>query len=481
MEHNAARVMKNILVVDDDSAFRIGTVAMLEDNGFAVSTAERGDEAQRRIAERPFDLLLTDLMMPVMNGIELLRFVKESTPSMPVIMITGFGSIGTAVEAMRLGAFDYITKPADSNELLIKINRALNELDKDHELSRLREEVLEKYGFENMVGRSQKINEVYSLVQQVAHSDVLVLIQGETGTGKELAAKAIHFNSTRSGKPFVVINCSALPEALLESELFGHEKGAFTGAHRQRIGKFEEADGGTVFLDEIGELSLPIQTKLLRVLQEMEIQRVGGNDRIRVNVRVVAATNRNLWKMVSEESFREDLFYRLNVFPIHMPALRDRFDDLPLLVDHLIRKHSALSNSRVKSLSPILLPAMMNYEWKGNIRELENLIKRAIIKTEGETIVALDIPFGTPTAEIPSPGDKEPDADLAYKDYMSKCIQVAESLYLKTVLQQYRGSITAVAEAMGVDRKTVYRIIEKNGIDVSEYRPAREQTDQPPG
>ena len=457
-----------ILVVDDDNAFRIGTVAMLEDNGFEVSTAANGEEAKRRIADHHFDLVLSDLVMPAFNGIDLLRHIKERYPSTPVMMITGFGSISTAVEAMRLGAQDYITKPSDNDELLLKIRRVLKERERDLELGRLRTEVHGMYSFGSIVGQSSKMKEVYRLVQQVAGSDVSVLIQGETGTGKELVAKAIHYNSGRGNKPFIVINCSALSETLLESELFGHEKGSFTGAHRQRIGKFEEANEGTVFLDEVGELPPPIQTKLLRVLQEREIQRVGGNVQIKIDIRMIAATNRNLADMVEHGGFREDLFYRLNVFPIQLPPLRERLDDLPSIVDHLIKKHSSLSNSRVKSLSPSLLPAMMMYEWKGNIRELENLIKRAIIKTEGDTIVSIDIPSGNVEGAVGSP-----EEDVSFKDYMAMATQRAESTYIKKMLDLYRGNVTLVAQVMGVDRKTIYRIIDKSGLDVSDYRSGR--------
>jgi DNA-binding NtrC family response regulator len=459
---------KKILVVDDDNAFRIGTVAMLEDNGFEVRTAANGEEAVRKIADHQFDLVLTDLVMPAFNGIDLLKHIKERYPLTPVMMITGFGSITTAVEAMRLGAQDYITKPSDNDELLLKIQRVLKERERDVELGRLRTEVHGMYSFGSIIGQSSKMREVYRLVQQVAGSDVSVLIQGETGTGKELVAKAIHYNSGRGSKPFVVINCSALSETLLESELFGHEKGAFTGAHRQRIGKFEEANEGTVFLDEVGELPPPIQTKLLRVLQEREIQRVGGNTQIRVDIRLIAATNRNLAAMVEQGGFREDLFYRLNVFPIHLPPLRERLDDLPSIVDHLIKKHSPELNSRVKGLSPSLLPAMMTYEWKGNIRELENLIKRAIIKTEGETIVAIDIPSGN--VEGSTGGS---DEDVSFKDYMAMATQRAESTYIKKMLELYAGNVTLIAQVMGVDRKTIYRIIDKAGLDVSEYRSGR--------
>ena len=461
---------KKILIVDDDHAFRVGTRALLEDNGYTATTAARGEEARMKLAEERFNLVLSDVVMPGMNGIELLQHIRSLSPEITVLMITGFGSVKTAVEAMRLGAYDYITKPADNSELLLKISRALEVQEKDRELARLREEVHGLYSFGNIVGQNAKMQEVYALVRQVAQTDVAVLVLGETGTGKELVAKAIHYNSNRSAKPFVVINCSALQPTLLESELFGHEKGSFTGADRQHIGKFEEAHGGTVFLDEVGELPLQTQTKLLRVLQEMEIQRVGGNTLIKVDVRVVAATNRVLLDMVSQGTLREDLYYRLNVFPIHLPPLRERLDDLPLIVDHLVKKHASLAGGHVKSLSPALLPPMMSYPWKGNIRELENLIKRAIIKTQGEIITSLDIPYGS-SDELPGSSPDVGAADeIPFKDYMRRSKEHAESVYLRRLLERHHGNISTVASAMGLDRKTVYRMIEESGIDLTPYR-----------
>jgi len=461
---------KTILIVDDDLAFRVGTQALLEDYGYSGSIATSGEEAKQKLSEQRYDLVLSDLVMPGMNGLELLQHIVSSYPAVAVIMITGFASINTAVEAMRLGARDYVTKPCSNDELLIKIRRALDDLEKERELKLLREEVCEMYGFDNIVGQNSKIKDVYKLVRQVADTDVTALVLGETGTGKELVAKAIHYNSARRTKPFIVINCSALSETLLESELFGHEKGAFTGAHRQRIGKFEEAEGGTIFLDEIGDVPPHIQTKLLRVLQEKEIQRVGGNEIIHVNVRVVAATNRNLQDMIGKGEFREDLYYRLNVFPIQIPSLRERLDDLALLVDHFLNKHGALSQNRVKKLSPSLFPSMMDYEWKGNIRELENLIKRAIIKTPGDTITSIDVPSASavvPPAEAKVSPDKE---EMPFKEYMKLALRDVESRFLLKMLDRHRGNIKMVAQVMEVDRKTIYRMIENCGIDLSSYR-----------
>jgi DNA-binding NtrC family response regulator len=460
-----------IMIVDDDLAFRIGTLALLEDHGYVSTIATNGEEAKRKLAEQQFDLVLSDLVMPGINGIELLQHIKGSYPGLPVIMVTGFASIGTAVEAMRLGARDYVTKPCDNDELLIKIRRALEEQQKDRELRSLRDEVRGVYAFGNIVGRNSRMKEVYTLVQQVAGTDVPALILGETGTGKELVAKAIHYNSSRRDKPFVVINCSALAETLLESELFGHERGSFTGAHRQHTGKFEEARGGTIFLDEIGDVPMHIQTKLLRVLQEGEIQRVGGTETITVDSRVVAATNRDLTAMIGSGQFREDLFYRLNVFPIHVPPLRERMDDLPDLVDFFLKKHAALAGNRVTRFAPAVLPSMMNYQWKGNVRELENLMKRAIIKSTGDTITSIELLTGEqPEARTSPPADGSVQMNTSFREYLSTITRHAEESYLLQMLRLYKGNVNQIAKLMDIDRKTVYRKMGEYQIDPDSFR-----------
>jgi DNA-binding NtrC family response regulator len=466
----ATRLKQRIMIVDDDLAFRLATQALLEDQGYAVSAAAAADEAKRKLIDQQHDLILTDLVMPGISGIELLAHIRGAHPGLPVIMVTGFASIGTAVEAMRLGARDYITKPCDNGELLIKISRALEELQKDRELRTLRDAVKETFAFGNIVGQNSKVREVYKLVDQVAGTDVPVLVLGETGTGKELIAKAIHFNSSRRDKAFVVINCSALAESLLESELFGHEKGAFTGADRQRRGKFEEAEGGTVFLDEIGDVPSHIQTKLLRVLQEKEIQRVGGDETIAVDIRVVAATNRDLPSMIRTGHFREDLFYRLNVFPITLPPLRERLDDLPSLAEHFLKKHAALAQNRITRISPSVFPAMMSYHWQGNIRELENLIKRAMIKTTGDTLETVEPPqnaLPVVSGSVPAP---TPQMNTPFKEYLSTITRHAEEMYLLQMLRLHNGNINQIARLMDVDRKTIYRMLTEYKIDPASFR-----------
>ena len=461
---------EHILVVDDDNAFRIATVALLQDNGFSVQIASNAREAQQVFEPDKFDLVLSDLVMEGMNGIELLEWVKARAPETPVMMITGYGSVRTAVEAIRHGAYDYITKPCDNDELLIKIRRVLEGRKKDRELRQLREELRGTYSFSNIVSQSDSMKQVFKLVRQVADTDATVLILGETGTGKEMLAKAIHYNSSRKVKPFIVITCSALNEALLESELFGHEKGAFTGAQRTRVGKFEDANGGTVFLDEIGDVPIHLQTKLLRVLQEKEIERVGSNKPIPVDLRIIAATNKDLQSMTKNGQFREDLFYRLNVFPIHLPTLKQRLDDVPLLARHFVQKYNNLSAGRVKDLAPVVVSSLASYSWPGNIRELENVLKRALIKTEGETITAVEIPGLAPTVSTPHVSPSGISPGTPFKEYVKKIVGDAESKYLVAMLEQNQGNVKLVAELMDLDRKTIYKKIEDYGIDLAEFR-----------
>jgi two-component system response regulator AtoC len=460
----------HILVVDDDNAFRVATVALLQDHGYTAHVAPTAKEAQEIFAPDKFDLVLTDLVMEGMNGVELLEWIKARAPQTPVMMITGYGSVRTAVEAIRHGAYDYITKPCDNDDLLIKIRRVLDARKKDRELRQLREELRGTYSFANIISQSDSMKQVFKLVRQVADTDATVLILGETGTGKEMLAKAIHYNSSRKTKPFVVITCSALNESLLESELFGHEKGAFTGAQRARIGKFEDANGGTVFLDEIGDIPIHLQTKLLRVLQEKEIERVGSNKPIPVDLRVIAATNKNLQDMTASGQFREDLFYRLNVFPIHLPTLKQRLDDVPLLAHHFLRKHSGLSAGRVKSISSSAIASLTGYSWPGNIRELENVIKRALIKTEGEAIGSVEIPGRSDIGAPPEGLTQDISAAAPFKEYLKKIVGDAESRYLIYMLEQNQGNVKVVAESMDLDRKTVYKKIEEYGIDLAKFR-----------
>jgi DNA-binding NtrC family response regulator len=461
---------EHVLVVDDDKAFRVATRTLLEDEGYTVALATNGDEAVTMLQGDSFDIVLTDMVMGAMTGVDLLKRVKPLFPDLPIIMVTGFGSISTAVEAMYHGAVDYLTKPCNNSELLLKIRRALDAQVKERELKRLREEVRGTYSFGKIVTRSEKMKDILRQVQQVADTDVTVLVQGESGTGKELIAHALHYGSTRSARPFVAVNCSAIPETLLESELFGHEKGAFTGAARQKAGKFEEAHTGTLFLDEIGDLAAGVQTKLLRVLQEKKFARVGGNTLIAVDTRVVAATNRNLELMMRQGDFREDLFYRLNVFPIALPPLRERPEDVPVLAEHFLKQYADLSGGRIQTIAQTVISDMMNYSWRGNIRELENLIKRAIIKTPGDTIAQMELPGAdAPKQEgaLPPPVD---GFTTPFKEYLSTIMRDAEQKYLLRMLKLHKGNINQIARLMDIDRKTVYRKMAEYAIDPDSFR-----------
>jgi DNA-binding NtrC family response regulator len=462
---------ETIMVVDDDRAFRIATRTLLGDEGYSVVLATTGTEALQQLAEQSVDLVLTDLVMEEMTGLALLARLKEQYPEIPVIMVTGFGSIQTAVEAMHLGAADYVTKPHNNEELVLKVRRTLESKSKDRELQLLRQAVSGTYHFGNIVTRSDRMREVLTQIRQVADTDVTILIQGESGTGKELVARALHYNSNRRTRPFVATNCSALSETLLESELFGFEKGAFTGAGAQRVGRFEEAHTGTLFLDEIGDVSPGVQKKLLRVLQEKAFERVGGNSSIVVDTRVVAATNRNLELMMRQGEFREDLFYRLNVFPITLPPLRERLEDIPLLVEHFVHKHSDLAGGNVKEIAPPVLSALLNYGWRGNIRELENLIKRAIISTPGNVITVIPLPEDQSANILRTATPIESPESLApYKEYLGAVLRDAEEKYLLRMLRTHKGNINQIARMMDIDRKTVYRKMAEYGIEPEKYR-----------
>ncbi len=460
---------EEILIVDDDDQFRKGLISALQGEGLSVTGVSSGADALLATSERRIDLILSDLVMESMTGTQLLSQVKKSNPDIQMILMTGHGSIQNAVEAMREGACDYLTKPFRNEELIIRIRRALQERRNSRELQRLREVVEETFNLDSIVSQNDKMREVFKLVRQVADTDVTVLVLGETGTGKELISRAIHFNSSRKNNPLVTINCSAIPEHLLESELFGYERGAFTGANNQRTGKIEEADGGTVFLDEIADIPLHVQTKLLRFLQEKQIDRIGTNKTMTVDTRIVAATNRNLQQMVKDGTFREDLYYRLNVFPITLPPLRERLEDVPLLAEHFLKKHQLKSKEPVAGISPSVVHTMLNYTWPGNVRELENLIKRAIIKCEGSTIVELDIP-GQAAPVFAGLTESPSTTSVPYKRYLDHVLKDAERKFLLRALKESKGNLNQAARMMEVDRKTIYRKIDEFQINVSEFK-----------
>jgi len=399
--------MENILIIDDERNYLLILEDLLTDEGYQVFTADTAEQGLHIFQENELDVVITDMKMPGMDGMSLLERVHMADPELPVIMLTAFGSVEKAVEAMRKGAYDYIEKPFKNDELKLTIRKAIDlyHLIKQNRL--MSQALQERYGFSNIVGKSTPMQRVYELIEKVAPTKATVLITGESGTGKELIARAIHFNSSRRAKPFISVNCGALPESLLESELFGHEKGAFSGAVSQRKGRFETAHGGTLFLDEISEMSPPLQVRLLRVLQEMEFERVGSSESIRVDVRVVAASNRNLKEEVAANRFRADLFYRLNVLHIDLPPLRSRTGDIPLLVNHFLAKYSGEKNEQ-KSLTfeQEAFRKLLEYSWPGNVRELENAVERAVILATGNQIHLQDLP-----SEIREAGSDAPSGD----------------------------------------------------------------------
>ncbi|NLJ26616.1 MAG: sigma-54-dependent Fis family transcriptional regulator [Deltaproteobacteria bacterium] len=381
-----------ILIVDDDPGTLEAISDLLKEAGYEIDVASNGQEAIRKARQNKFEVVITDLSMPGMDGMELLGHFMKHQPDTYVIMLTGVGTIATAVEAMKQGAFDYLSKPAKSDEILLVLKRAEEMMLLRAENDLLRSQLKERYCFDKIIGKSEPMQAIYRMIERVARTDSTILITGESGTGKELIANAVHYNSERKDKPFIPINCGAIPEELLESELFGHEKGSFTGAYREHLGRFELAHQGTIFLDEIGEMSPKLQVKLLRFLQEKKFERVGGARTIQVDTRIVAATNKDLEKMVSAGSFREDLFYRLNVIPIRVPPLRERIEDIPLLIQHFLKQHSQKKDIPLKRISKAALSAMQAYSWPGNVRELENAIERLVILTEGDEIQMEDLP-----------------------------------------------------------------------------------------
>ncbi|RMG65740.1 MAG: sigma-54-dependent Fis family transcriptional regulator [Calditrichaeota bacterium] len=443
--------MWRILVVDNEEKFCRVVKAALELEGYRVDYCTSGPEALEHLATEPADLVVTDLRMEGMDGLELLEAIKEQHPEVEVILMTAYATQRTAIEAMKKGAYDYLIKPFEMDELALRIRRILDHKRLRTENRRLKARSETPVFFPDLVGKSHKMQDVYRLIQRASENDATVLIRGESGTGKELVAKSIHRASGRRDKPFVTVNCAALPETLLESELFGYEKGAFTGATQRRLGKFEQARGGSIFLDEIGDMSLATQAKLLRVLQEKEIYRLGGNERIVVDVRIIAATHQNLEAMVEEGRFRNDLYYRLNVFPIVLPPLRERKEDIPALVHHFLERTEAQGITRQA------LAALMDYDWPGNVRELQNTIERAAIISDG-IIDVVHLP-----AQVTRGGSRKehlfelPDEGIQWDEFEKNLVLQA--------LEKAEGNKTRAAELLGVSRRRLYSMMERFGID----------------
>jgi DNA-binding NtrC family response regulator len=441
---------ERILIVDDEANARTALAELLRDEGYAVETAADGFKALPKLEEFAPDVVVTDLKMPGLSGLELLQKVRERDAECVVIVMTAFGAVESAVQAMRQGAADYLTKPVNVEELSLVLKREVERKRLRAEAGQLRERLSEKHRINNIIGASPAMQQVFDAVLQVAPSRASVLIAGESGTGKELIAAAIHEHSPRAKKPFVKLHCAALAESLLESELFGHERGSFTGAVGRREGRFEQADGGTLFLDEIGEISPAIQVKLLRFLQEHEFERVGGNQTIKVDVRVITATNRNLLQRVKDRQFREDLYYRLNVVNIEMPPLRARPSDIPLLASHFLAKYARENGKQVDGFTDEALAQLANYEWPGNVRELENAIERAVVVGKKPRIGVEDFAAGIATAQ------KRPDGMPAIPG--AKMDELERYAILKT-LEHTGGSTSRAAEILGISPRTIqYRL-----------------------
>jgi len=442
-----------ILVVDDEAPIReMLHRGLTQMGGFSVEVAQNGREAIEKFEKDIFDLVLTDVKMPEMDGLELLKLIKGTRPEIIVILMTAYGSIETAVEAIKVGANDYITKPVDFNELLLHISKAQKEdlLLKENRL--LRMEVRKKFEFSNIIGKSKKMQEIFSLIEKVSPSNSTVVIYGGSGTGKELVAKAIHYNSPRADQPFIPFNCGTIPETLVESELFGHTKGAFTGAVQAKKGFFEEADGGTLFLDEISTIPPSVQVKLLRVLQEKELMRVGDTERIRIDVRVIAATNEDLEANMKKGKFREDLFYRLHVFPIFLPDLNDRREDVPLLAYHFLDLYTKETKKQVKGISKEAMNLLLEYDWPGNVRELENVIERAVIMAEEDQLRSDDLPKNL----------REGFSDLIRKGAKErKSLNEIKAEYITEILKTTEGNKKIAADILKVNPRTLYRFEKK--------------------
>ncbi|MEJ2726772.1 MAG: sigma-54 dependent transcriptional regulator [Deltaproteobacteria bacterium] len=438
-----------ILVIDDEASMRECLKDWLMEDGYEVGLAASGEEGLLMSQKERWDVVLLDLKMPGMDGIETLKRLKDLGQESEVVMMTAYATVDTAVQAMKEGAFDYLVKPFDPDEIEMQVKRIVEHKELVLENILLRKKLEEKYAHDEIIGKSEAMQSVFQLVERVAPSDSTVLITGESGTGKELVAQAIHGNSRRCYMPFVAVSCGALPETLLESELFGYEKGAFTGAEHTKKGRFELADQGTLFLDEIGDISLKTQVDLLRVLQQKEFTRLGGQEIINVDVRIIAATNRDLKRAIEEKRFREDLYYRLNVISIRIPPLRERKEDIPLLARAFVRKDCLEMNLEEKRISASAMKALIDYDWPGNVRELENVIERALVIGQGREIVPDDLPFRP--RELP-------------EQKFPKSIKLMEKMHIERILKETGWNVSRASRQLDIDRQTLYNKIEKYGI-----------------
>jgi DNA-binding NtrC family response regulator len=461
--------MLKILITDDEQQIRRILSVMLRERGFEVAEAGSGERAVEVGAGFRPDMALLDINMPGMDGLATLRALLEQNPNLDCIMMTAYATIRSAVEAMRIGAFDYLTKPFDNDELLLIINRAIELRRLSSEVEELRAELSSRYGFNEIVGISPKLQAVFRNMAKVAPIDATVLIEGESGTGKELVARAIHRRSQRASKPFVAINCGAIPQALFETEFFGHERGAFTDAREARTGRFEQAQSGTLFLDEVGELPLDTQVKLLRALQEKEITRVGGRASLKLDVRVIAATNVDLERAVAGGRFREDLYWRLNVFKLTLPPLRERREDISLIIDHLVERFNRELGLNVRSLSSDARRLLEMFDWPGNVRELENAVCSAMIMSEGGTVTANDLPPRIRgEVETTAPAGARDITKGTLADAVREAAEKLEKMMIVSRLAEFKGNRTATADSLGISRKTLFNKMRQYGLSEGE-------------
>lgn len=451
----------SILIADDESGIRESLSVVLSDEGYECATVDNGKAAIEELAGGEYDILVTDLKMPKHDGMEVLAEAGKVSPQTLVIIITAFATVETAVEALRKGASDYILKPLEFDEVILRINHLMKQKELAQENKYLREQIDQKFNFNHIIGESEAMRRVYKMVERVSNATTNVLITGKSGTGKELVARAIHSNSDRSDKPFIAINCGAIPENLFESELFGHKKGSFTGASADKDGVFVAANKGTLFLDEIGEIPLNVQVTLLRALQEREVKPIGANYTKSFDTRIICATNRNLKEEVEQGNFREDLFYRLNIVEIHMPVLSERKEDIPLLVRHFVDKYNRELNRLVKGVDSEAMRMLMSYEWKGQVRELENVIERSILLTDNEYIQPEDLP----PSICESDTEDTPDLPLDTES-LNEAVHAFERHHITHVLKRAEGNRSEAARLMGIDPSTLYRKMEKLGISL---------------
>ena len=462
---------ETILVVDDEEVSRFVLREALGKRGYAVEVAPDAETAIRLVGQQSFDLILLDIQLPGLSGIEAISKFKEIDPTLIIIMITAFGSKEMALDAMKRGAYDYFVKPFKMEEMEIVVKRSLERRRLDTEIRTLREQIRDTFQVRNIVGKSGAMQEVLGLIGRVASTTASILIWGETGTGKELIAQAIHQHSTRHNKPMVKLNCAGIPEGLLESELFGFEKGAFTGATERKIGKFELADGGTIFLDEIGDMNLPAQAKILRILQEMEFERLGGVRPIKIDVRVIAATNRDLTEAVKQGAFREDLFHRLNLISIHAPALRDRIEDIPILSEHFLDDANRRFDRNVRSISAEAMDCLMKYRWPGNVRELKNTIERAVIIADGDTLTSKCLPVQTAQQK----GEASSTPSTETHGNLEETIRNIEKQLIIDALERADGVQRHAAKLLGVTERVLWYKVKKYNIEIRDLSTGSEK------